>query len=798
MRLSLNWLADYVSVDASAAEIAEALDSAGFEVEAFRRLDEGIDGVVVGRVESIEPHPDAERLRVCSVAYGSAAESTVVCGASNFKIGDAVAFAPLGAELPGGVRIGARKIRGIASEGMICSEEEIGIADNSDGILVIAAETAPPPLGMPITLALGLDDTVIDFDITPNRPDAMSVIGLAREAAAAFGAELHLPEFTLDEIEQEVGEWVTVTNDAPDRCPRYSVRAIGGVSIGPSPDWMAARLTAAGLRPINNVVDITNYVLIECGHPLHAFDHRRLNGGIIRVRRAAQGETITTIDGVTRSLAPEDLVIADADGPVAVAGVMGGAGSEIREDTAAVVLEAAYFEPSGILATSKRLALRSESSARFERGADPEGVLWASARAAALISDIAGGRVARGVVDDYPTPRERVRISLRPSRTNKILGTQVSGEEQAALLRAINVEVVNESEDAIQVLAPTFRPDLTREIDLIEEVGRLHGYSNIETRLPSGSARIGSISRDQHLRQTQSLILRGAGLSEVKSFSFVGPDDLLNGQSSVARVANPLRAEESILRPSLLPGLIRAASFNIAHRRCEVRIFEIGRVFGALGNNGTPHEGEHLAALVAGEPSSNDTGDAMGYLELKGILDVLLESLKIKDVRFEPTVRPGLHPGRTASVLLDEAIVGIIGELHPSVVRGRGLGGRASVFELVQDSVLSQIPSETRYKGFSRFPLALVDLAFVVPEGLAAGDLESSLRDACGDALESIRLFDIYRGGQIPEGSKSLAYSLGFAADDHTLSDDEVAALRERAIGGARQECGAELRGLQK
>lgn len=795
MRLSLNWLADYVALDASASEIADELDAAGFEVESVRRLDDGIEGVVVGRVESVTDHPDAERLRVCTVAYGSASEASVVCGASNFEAGATVAFAPIGAEIPGGFRIGKRKIRGVASEGMICSEEELGLADSSEGILVLPND-GTHPLGMPITLALGLDDTVIDFDITPNRPDAMSVIGLAREAAAIFGSELALPILELDEGSADVSELVRIENDSPERCPRYTARAIDGIEIGPSPEWMAARLTASGLRPINNVVDVTNYVLFECGHPLHAFDMGSIAGGLIRVRTAGQDEPIITLDGVERRLTDEDLVIADSEQPVAIAGVMGGAGSEITPQTKALILESAYFEPKGILATSKRLALRTESSARFERGTDPEGVLWASARAASLIQDLAGGTIATGAVDEYPVPYERERIILRPSRTNRILGANIDSEEQVRLLKAIEIQATCEADDEIRAVVPSFRPDLTREIDLIEEIGRLHGYSNIETRLPSNSSRTGGLSPRQRLRRTQSQVLRGAGLNEIKTFSFVGPDDLLNGDARVTRVANPLRAEESILRPSLLPGLISTAGYNLAHRRGEIRLFEIGRVFGALDERGIPHEAEHLAALIAGDLIDASVSDAPGYLAIKGILDALLETMKISSVRYEPTERAGLHSGRTAAVMIDETPIGFVGELHPSVVRDKGLGVRAAAFELVQDEVLDRVSAESSFRPFSRYPLALVDLAFVVHEDVAAGDLESAIRHACGDALESIRLFDVYRGEQVPTDSKSLAYGLGFAAEDHTLSDDELAALRERAIDGARQECGAELRGL--
>lgn len=785
-----------MTLDASASDIAEALDAVGFEVETIRRLDEGLNGVVVARVEGIEDHPEAERLRVCTVNHGATSEARVICGASNFTAGDLVAFAPVGAELPGGHRISARKIRGVVSEGMLCSEEELGIAENSEGILVISRRQSPPPLGMPITLALGLEDTVIDFDITPNRPDAMSVIGLAREAAAIFGSKLKIPEITLQEGSRSIEELINVENEAPQRCRRYMARGIEEVDIVTSPAWMSARLRAAGIRPINSIVDVTNYVLMECGQPLHAFDLAGLEENCIRVRMAEEGETITTLDGVDRRLTSDDLVIADASRPVALAGIMGGAGSEIRDDTRTVILESAYFDPAGILTTSKRLGLRSESSARFERGVDPEGVEWALNRAADLISALAGGTVARGAIDDYPVPCERVRISLRPERTNRILGTPLTVAEQSRFLESIEIAILEANEKSINALIPTFRPDLTREIDLIEEIGRLHGYDKIEPTLPRSSARIGGLSRLQRLQRRAAELLRGAGLSEIKTFSFVGPGDLLNSDADVARVANPLRAEESILRPSLIPGLIHVASFNAAHRRGRLRLFEVGRVFGPLDECGLPAESEHIAAFLGGEAWGHEGEIECDYLAIKGILDAFLANLMIDDVRLEPAERSGFHPGRTASIVIGGHPVGVIGELHPLLVADKGLGVRAAVFELKQELILEQVPDENNFRGFSRFPVALVDLAFVVRDEVPAADLEAAIREACGSHLESLILFDMYRGEQIAEGFKSLAYSLGFSSDDHTLSEEEITALREGVIAAARQQCGAELRSV--
>ncbi len=807
MRLPIRWLRDYVAIDAEPAEIAARLDAAGFEVESIDIFGAGCKGLVVGRVEEIAGHPNADKLRLCTVAYGDGARAEVVCGATNFERGDLVAFAPAGSELPGGMRVEARTIRGVTSHGMICSEAEIGVGDDAEGILVLARagteEASGIQPGDPLEDVLGLGDAVIDVDITPNRPDAMSVIGLARELAASFGAELQFPPVELKAAGPPSDEKVTVEIQDPKRCPRYIARYIEGVEVGPSPHWMALRLREAGLRPINNVVDVTNYVLLEIGHPLHAFDYSKIREGRILVRLARDGEKILALDGVERTLTADDLVIADPDGALAIAGVIGGESSAISEATVAVLLESAYFEPTGILRTAKRHGLRTESSARFERGCDPEGAMWASKRACSLLEELTSANVGASAVDVYPKPIEPSVIRLSFAKANRILGAEISVDRQQALLSSIGLKVERE-EEALRVEVPTFRPDLSRDIDLVEEIGRLYGYDNIEKTLPASGARIGRLDRSQRIRRLITEVVRGCGFSAVKNFSMVSPEEVPERWAGrTTRLSNPLRTEESVLRPTLIPGLLKSAGNNLARRRQDLRLFEVGTVFEAAGDDGIPPEYLCLGGVVvlasgrAGR-QAHQIGDHLAapeFFEAKGALEAVLEAGHIREVEFAPARLDGFHPVRCAVVRLAGEEVGLVAEVAPETGSRFGVDATAAVFEIRLDRVVELFSERPSYAAISRYPPVFFDLSFVISEQTPAAAIVEAVRRGGGELLERCELLDVYRSPSLGEGRKSVTVSVTLAALDRTLTDEEASAVRARIIETASHEAGAQLRG---
>ncbi|MGH9000238.1 MAG: phenylalanine--tRNA ligase subunit beta, partial [Acidimicrobiia bacterium] len=651
MRAPLSWLCDFAPFEAPVGDLVDALNRIGLVVEGVAEPGAEIGGVRTVRVLGIEDHPDADRLVLVDVDHG-AGQARVVCGARNYAPGDVVPWAAPGAVLPGGFRITSRKIRGRASDGMLCSAKELGVSDDHSGIMILPEAT---PLGADVRAVLGLDDVIFDLEITANRPDAMSVAGVARDLAAALRIPFTLPTPPPSSILTGDGrlsdEWATVVVEAPDRCPRYVARC-GRVTAGEAPAWMAQRLTKAGMRTISGVVDVTNYVMLERGQPLHAFDLALLGGRGICVRLAADGERVSTLDGVERVLTGADLLICDAERvPRAVAGVMGGTDSEVSDSTAEVLLESAYFTPAGILGTSKRLGLRTESSARFERGVDPGGTAAAADRAWELLAEVAGGQSAAGALDAYPTPVERTRIRLRTARLNAVLGTALSAVEAEASLLPLGLELVEASSgdanggaEATEWLAPTFRPDLEREIDLVEEVARHHGYNNIARTMPRMSQRGAGLTPHQRSRMAVREALAGRGLHEAITFSLLSPADLAAAGLAVTHgsadghadghtdghtartlveLENPLRAEESLLRPSLLAGLLRAVGHNSAQGQSDVGLFEIGHVFaGPAAGQVLPDEREHLAVVVAGRERRLpyeadrplDAHDAVGHL----------------------------------------------------------------------------------------------------------------------------------------------------------------------------------------
>jgi phenylalanyl-tRNA synthetase beta chain len=799
VRAPLSWLRDFAPIEGSAADLADVLNRIGLIVEGISEPGQEVGGVVTVRVEAMEKHPDADRLVLVDIDTGSGS-ARVVCGASNFAPGDVVPWAAPGASLPGGFQISQRRIRGQVSDGMLASGRELGISDDHEGILILPAETT---LGLDVREALGLDDVIFDLEITPNRPDAMSVAGVARDLAAALGVPFTLATPVAPGTEPAVGDRATLAVEAPDRCPRYVAR-VGRVRMGPAPQWMAQRLVKAGLRPISNVVDVTNYVLLERGQPLHAFDLGLLGGRGIVVRLAGEGEGITTLDGVERVLTADDLLICDAERvPQALAGVMGGGGSEVSDATTEVLLESAYFAPEGILRTSKRLGLRTESSARFERGVDPNGVAAAADRAWELFTQVAQGDVAAGVLDAYPQPVEPARIRLRTARVNDILGTDLDNGRVRDYLEPIGLAVASEDappDDRLEFVVPTFRPDLEREIDLIEEVARHHGYNNITRTLPRRAEPGGGLTAVQRERRLVRESLLGAGLDEATTFSLLSPADLATAgfPPEGIELENPLRAEESLLRPALLPGLLRAVAFNAGHGQADVALFEVGHIFLPPPPDQTlPDEREHLAGVLAGSVrrQPHEANRPVDGHDAVGVVEVVAQVLEIEGWRLAPGDGPGFAPGRAAAVMVGDDICGLVGEVDPEVLSRLGVTGTVAAFEVDLSTLLGASRKERRFVAPSRFPSSSVDLAFVVDEALPAGTAEATLRRAAGEWCEEVRLFDVFRSEALGEGRKSLAFALRFRAPDRTLTDADVGAVRERCIQAMAEAHGATLRG---
>lgn len=805
MRVPLSWIREFTPLEAGAAEVAHALDHLGLEVEAVDEPGRGVGGVVVARVVAVEAHPDADKLQLVDLDYG-VGETRVVCGAPNVEPGMLAPYAPPGARLPGGVTLESRRIRGVVSDGMLCSARELALGDDHEGILDLrrdpgAGSDGPEP-GTDVVEALGLDDTVFDLSITPNRPDAMSVVGVARDLAAHFGLPLRIPEA------RPVGtppahDAVSVVVEAPERAPRFTARPLG-VTTGPSPAWLARRLTLAGMRPISNVVDVTNYVLLERGQPLHAFDLAHLAGRGLVVRLAEAGEGITTLDGVGRSLEPVDLLVCDAAGaPRALAGIMGGAEAEVRATTTEILLEAAYFEPQGIARTSKRLGLRSESSARFERGVDPGGVAESSARAAELLQEVAGTPPATPVVDVYPVPAERPRIRVRTPRVNALLGTALPESEVRDLLGPLGIAVEDGPSGGpgeFVARPPTFRPDLEREIDVVEEVARRIGLDSIPRTLPSApraGAGLAPLQRDRRL-VVDALV--GAGLAEAITISLVSePAVRAAGHTGdVVRAANPLRAEESVLRPLIAPGLLGAAARNAAHGLTDVALFEVGHVFRppVAATEPLPVERDHCAVVVTGlrRRAPVEPDRPVDVYDAVDALGVVAAALELDDVRLEAAPAPGFHPTRTAAILVDGVVVGHVGEYAAATLAAFEVPGPAVGLELDLDAVLDGSRRDRAFRAPSRFPASAIDLAFAVDDTVGAAAVEAVLRRAAGELVEEVRCFDEFRSEVLGPGRRSLAFGIRLRAPDRTLTDAEVADIRAACIGEVVRDLGAELR----
>jgi phenylalanyl-tRNA synthetase beta chain len=796
MRAPLSWIRDFTPVEAPVDEIVAALNQLGLEVEAVEEPGRDVAGVVAARVLGVESHPNADKLTVVDVDYGSGS-TRVVCGARNVAAGDVVPYAPAGAHLPELGVLERRTIRGVESDGMLLAPDELGLGDDHEGIVHLDQTTEA---GVDVRRLLALDDVIFDLSITPNRPDAMCIVGVARELAAHFGLPLHVPQPHAP-TDPAVKSDISVRIEAPDRCPRYLAR-VAQVEMGPSPAWLAQRLVKAGMRPISNVVDVTNYVLLERNQPLHAFDLDRLGGRGILVRLAERGERITTLDGVERQLEPEDLLICDANSvPQAIAGIMGGGTSEVSDATKVMLLEAAYFERMGIARTSKRLRLRSESSARFERGIDPNAVAEHAERAMELFADVAEARVAPNIVDEYPHPIEPARIRVRTSKMNRVLGTRLTDDEILDALRPLDIDVSGSGDD-ITAIPPTFRPDLEREIDLVEEVARRVGFDSIGRTVARPEEQVGGLTNAQRERRLVTDALAGAGLAEAVTIPLVAVSDLERAGAPVDRmveVANPLRAEESVLRTRILPGLLRTAAYNHAHGLTDVALFEMGRVFLAPTSADwvLPEEPLHLAAVLTGSvrrrPVEPDRPvDAYDGIDVVG--DVFA-ALEIADGRTESATRAGFDPARAAAVVVDGIEIGVVGEVASAVLDTVELAPPVVGLEIDLDQVFGARRRDRSFQPPSPYPPSSIDLAFVIAENVATRAVAGTLRSAAGDLLEEVRLFDVFRSEALGAGRKSLAFALRFRAPDRTLTDDEVGEIRQRCIEAVAREHGGELRG---
>lgn len=790
MRVVVSWLRELCPTDLSPEELAEVLTAKGAQVEGVERPWERLDGVVVARVVQVRDHPNSDTLCLTRVTTGSA-EREVVVGVRNMRPGDLVPLAGPGATVPALPEpLSARKIRGVVSDGMLCSPWELGIAQEHTGILILPDGLEP---GASVKQALGLDETVLDVEVTPNRADFLSVVGIAREVAAATEVPLTVPEIVLEEDVETAKGVATVEILDLERCPRYLARVVRGVRDVPSPIGVQARLTAAGMRPISATVDATNYAMLETGQPLHPFDLARVAGPGIVVRRAEEGEPLVTLDGVERGFTSDDLLIADVEGAVAVAGVMGGTVAEVSGSTTDVLLESASFERGGIQRTRRRLDLSTEASMRFERGVDPEAVPRGADRACQLMSEWVGATVLAGVVEAGGAP-ERRRVSMRPSRASVLIGYPVSSADAALVFERLGMAPEVPDPDRVTVEVPGYRVDIEREVDLIEEVVRIQGYDRVGSTLPP-VRQAGGLPPAYAFAGRIRRSLRRAGLREVRLLSFASAADLeLAGDRDAIRITNPLQAGDEYLRTGLLPGLLKALRRNVSRHVRTAALFEMGTAFRLVG--GAPEERPSAAFAMIGPASQSwaEPPQLFDFFDAKGVVEALLLELGVSDVSFgEPPGWP-FHPGRSTTVLSGGERVGAVGEVHPRVAEDLDLDERVAGGELDVTTLMAHASVEITARDVPRYPPVRRDLAFILPTETPAGAVRESLIDAGGQLVESCLLFDVFAGPPLPDGKKSLAFSLDFRAPDRTLTDDEADAVVARIVERLARDFGAELR----
>jgi len=793
MKVPLSWLREYVEVAPSPGELAEKLTMSGTEVSGMEDIG-GWESIVVGEVVDIAPHPNADRLKLATVDLGGE-RLTSVCGAPNVDIGQKVPFAHIGAQLidpESGelVRLKKAKIRGAASDGMICSERELGISDRHEGIMVLPTDA---PVGISLDEYLG--DTILDLDITPNRPDCLSIIGIAREVAALTGKSVRLPEAMYNELGEPIERKAPVEIANPDLCPRYCASLITDVKIGPSPAWLEQCLLSYGMRPINNIVDITNYVMLEYGQPLHAFDFEKIRGKKIIVRRA-ENEFMYTLDGVERDLTSDMLVIADSMGPVAVAGVMGGADSEVTESTTSILLESANFNPASIRRTSTQFKLRSEASLRFEKGLSPELPLPALKRATQLIAELSRGKVARGIIDIYPGKKEVEPVTLTIKQVTRILGVQIEYERIVTVLKSLGFKCTRVGPEELEVTIPYWRTDIRLAEDLVEEIARIIGYDDLPTTLPSGALPPYQPDPMRALKGKVSDILVGCGMQEVITYSLASLDMLhrIPVQPAPLKVANPITTEQEYLRTTLRPGLLQVLSANENHEENSIRLFEVGKVY--LPRRGDlPEERHMLTGVLCGtrlDLSWHGESQTLDFFDGKGVVETLLERLGLA-ASFMPSEDNTLSPGSRAAIVVEGESVGTLGELHPRVSERFDISSRSVyLFEIDLERLLPATTAPRQYRPIPKFPLTLRDIAVVVDAKTPSKSVQCIIE--VSPLVARVTLFDVYSGKQVPRGKKSLAFRIHYRSPSHTLTDDEVNKAQQEIVNRLAKELGATLR----
>ena len=811
MQVSIKWLKDYIDFTETPEQLADKLTMAGIPVENVVDPGEGLEKVVTGRIEKLEPHQNSDHLQICTMNVGLAENIIIVTGAQNVAKGQVVPVAMVGAHLPNGMKISKGKLRGVASNGMLCSAQELKLdleklpEEQKTGIFILPSDT---PVGIPAKDVLGLNDVVLEFELTANRADCFSVFGLVREIAAITGNKAHFPEIKVNEDDNtKLNDIFSVEIADPDLCSRFSTRMLKNVKIGPSPEWMQQRLEGAGIRSINNVVDVTNFVMIELGHPMHAYDYDKITGKKLIARRAIEGEELHTLDDTSRKAKGEMLVIADSEKAAGLAGIMGGFETEITDTTTTVVLESADFYGPCIRRTARACGLSSEASGRFERGVDSETTIKALDRAAQLLQEMGACTVCEGIVDVYPNPKQANYVTFTPEQINNHLGTNIAKDVMLNIITSVGFDVTKDENDEITVKVPSWRNDVTCMADISEEIARLHGFDKIKSTLPNGVSMQGTQSAKQTFIDKVKASLSSQGLYETISFALTNEETFnkLNiPQDSPLRKAvpimNPLSDEYPLVRTTLLSSIFDNLARNLARKNDDVALFEVGSVFfpKALPVTELPDEVVKIAGAITGRRNAqgwNQANDMVDFYDAKGIIEELLANLRVTRYTVEAGTHYAMHPGKTALFKKGRDVIATVGEVHPAVLSAYGITKPVYIFELDATTVMKYMAKDLKYKALPKYPATSRDLAMLVDVDVNAADIEKAMTKAAGQNLTQITLFDVYTGKQVEEGKKSLAFSLTFQSNDKTLTDAEIDPAIEKIVTKLQKDFNANLRG---